>query len=152
MSNFTIVLWWALVFDNSENIPFIGHILKLKLSVTFYSPFLKTIFEYVVWLHNDWVNAFEFRELWGCSSGAGEWWQMTQTYARSTAVMSMIGYIIGLGDRHLDNVLVDLATGEVSVWTECHYWKSDFFSWLLYSLNCKDRYCKFHFVNCLPCN
>lgn len=38
---------------------------------------------------------------------------MTQTYSRSTAVMSMIGYIIGLGDRHLDNVLVDLATGEV---------------------------------------
>ncbi|XP_005098211.1 serine/threonine-protein kinase SMG1 [Aplysia californica] len=53
------------------------------------------------------------KELWCCSSGAGEWWQMTQAYARSTAVMSMIGYIIGLGDRHLDNVLVDLATGEV---------------------------------------
>ncbi len=36
-------------------------------------------------------------------------------YARSTAVMSMIGYIIGLGDRHLDNVLVDLSTGEVNI-------------------------------------
>ena len=38
---------------------------------------------------------------------------MTQSYARSTAVMSMIGYIIGLGDRHLDNMLVDFTTGEV---------------------------------------
>ncbi|XP_076458807.1 serine/threonine-protein kinase SMG1-like [Babylonia areolata] len=53
------------------------------------------------------------KELWCASGGAGEWWQMVQTYSRSTAVMSMIGYIIGLGDRHLDNVLVDLATGEV---------------------------------------
>ena len=55
-----------------------------------------------------------FRELWCSSTSATEWWQMTQTYARSTAVMSMIGYIIGLGDRHLDNMLVDFTTGEVS--------------------------------------
>ncbi|KAL8580399.1 hypothetical protein ACOMHN_020876 [Nucella lapillus] len=53
------------------------------------------------------------KELWCASGGTGEWWQLVQTYSRSTAVMSMIGYIIGLGDRHLDNVLVDLATGEV---------------------------------------
>ena len=54
------------------------------------------------------------RELWCTSTSPNEWWYVTQTYARSTAVMSMIGYIIGLGDRHLDNVLVDLSTGEVS--------------------------------------
>ena len=54
-----------------------------------------------------------YRELW-CSSGSStEWWLVTQTYARSTAVMSIIGYVIGLGDRHLDNVLVDLTSGEV---------------------------------------
>lgn len=59
------------------------------------------------------------RELWCSSTSAAEWWQMTQSYARSTAVMSMIGYIIGLGDRHLDNMLVDFTTGEVRNFS-CH--------------------------------
>lgn len=36
-----------------------------------------------------------------------------KNYSLSVAVMSVIGYIIGLGDRHLDNVLVDVATGEI---------------------------------------
>lgn len=54
------------------------------------------------------------RELWCSSTGCSEWWHVTQTYARSTAVMSMIGYILGLGDRHLDNMLIDSTTGEVS--------------------------------------
>lgn len=38
---------------------------------------------------------------------------LLQKYSQSTAVMSMIGYVIGLGDRHLDNVLIDLESGEV---------------------------------------
>lgn len=53
------------------------------------------------------------KELWCNSINAGEWWQVIRNYSYSVAVMSIIGYIIGLGDRHLDNVLVDLSTGEV---------------------------------------
>ena len=33
-------------------------------------------------------------------------------YCRSTAVMSMVGYILGLGDRHGENILFDSLTGE----------------------------------------
>nr|NVI76398.1 no-on-and-no-off transient C [Cucujiformia] len=53
------------------------------------------------------------KELWCNSISAGDWWNVTKRYSYSVAVMSIIGYIIGLGDRHLDNVLVDLTSGEV---------------------------------------
>lgn len=33
-------------------------------------------------------------------------------YCRSVAVMSMVGYILGLGDRHGENILFDSLTGE----------------------------------------
>ena len=54
------------------------------------------------------------KELWCHSATPGSWWKSIQVYSRSTAVMSMIGYVIGLGDRHLDNLLVNLNTGEVA--------------------------------------
>ena len=54
------------------------------------------------------------KELWCNAATPATWWSVSQTYARSTAVMSIIGYVIGLGDRHLDNVLVALDTGEVA--------------------------------------
>ena len=40
------------------------------------------------------------------------WLMARMAYTRTTAVMSMMGYIIGLGDRHLENINVDTTTGE----------------------------------------
>lgn len=47
------------------------------------------------------------------STSPDEWWYLTENLCRSIAVMSAVGYIIGLGDRHLDNVLLDLHKGEI---------------------------------------
>ncbi|KAJ1553466.1 Serine/threonine-protein kinase smg1, partial [Nowakowskiella sp. JEL0078] len=53
------------------------------------------------------------KAFWSASSTSSMWWEKVQVYSRSLAVMSIIGYVIGLGDRHLDNILVDLSRGEV---------------------------------------
>ncbi|XP_012222718.1 serine-protein kinase ATM isoform X2 [Linepithema humile] len=41
------------------------------------------------------------------------WVERTLTYTRSVATTSMAGYILGLGDRHLSNILIDERTAEV---------------------------------------
>jgi hypothetical protein len=43
--------------------------------------------------------------MWVQSLDASDWWLKTQAFARSAAVTSMVGYVIGLGERHLDNIL-----------------------------------------------
>ena len=42
-----------------------------------------------------------------------DWYLARQEYTRSVAVMSMGGYIMGLGDRHLQNMLISTQTGHV---------------------------------------
>ncbi|CAO3569415.1 unnamed protein product [Mortierella alpina] len=41
-----------------------------------------------------------------------EWFATRLRYTRTTAVMSMVGYIMGLGDRHAENLLFDERTGD----------------------------------------
>lgn len=43
----------------------------------------------------------------------GAWFEARLAYTRSTAANSIIGHIIGLGDRHCSNILVDQQTAEV---------------------------------------
>jgi PI-3-kinase-related kinase SMG-1 len=53
------------------------------------------------------------RELHLTSSSPADYLDTMNTFSRSMATMSMIGYIFGLGDRHLDNILLDVTSGEV---------------------------------------
>jgi ataxia telangiectasia mutated family protein len=42
-----------------------------------------------------------------------EWVNSRLTFTRSMAVNSIVGYILGIGDRHAQNILVDVGTAEV---------------------------------------
>ena len=47
------------------------------------------------------------------SVDANRVWKMRSRYTKSVAVSSIIGYVIGLGDRHSHNILLDTRTAEV---------------------------------------
>lgn len=42
-----------------------------------------------------------------------DWFTRRLAYTRSTAAISMLGHVLGLGDRHGHNILLDAHTGEV---------------------------------------
>ena len=54
-----------------------------------------------------------YRVLWLKSRNSEAWLERRTAYMRSLATSSMAGYILGLGDRHPSNLLLDRKTGEV---------------------------------------
>jgi len=53
------------------------------------------------------------RVLWLQSSNSEIWLSRRTTYCRSLAAMSMVGYILGLGDRHPSNLMIARESGQV---------------------------------------
>ncbi|OMO92217.1 hypothetical protein COLO4_17776 [Corchorus olitorius] len=53
------------------------------------------------------------QELWCASDGFKAFSSKLKRYSGSVAAMSMVGHILGLGDRHLDNILMDFSSGDV---------------------------------------
>lgn len=47
-----------------------------------------------------------------CSS-ARQWYKACCSYASSAAAPSMVGYILGIGDRHVNNILLDNTTAQL---------------------------------------
>mmetsp|Transcript_11561 Transcript_11561/g.42284 ORF Transcript_11561/g.42284 Transcript_11561/m.42284 type:complete len:2481 (+) Transcript_11561:259-7701(+) len=55
-----------------------------------------------------------YKILWLKSRSSESWLERRTNYTRSLAVMSMVGYLLGLGDRHPSNLLVDRLSGRVT--------------------------------------
>jgi serine/threonine-protein kinase mTOR len=51
--------------------------------------------------------------LWWKSTNSEQWLERRTRYTRSLAVMSIVGYILGLGDRHLSNLMLDKLSGRI---------------------------------------
>lgn len=51
--------------------------------------------------------------LWLKSENSEVWIERRTNYTRSLATMSMVGYIIGLGDRHLVNIMMERISGKI---------------------------------------
>ncbi|KAG7401837.1 phosphatidylinositol kinase- protein kinase tor1 [Phytophthora boehmeriae] len=54
-----------------------------------------------------------YRVLWLKSQDSEVWLDRRRNYTRSLAVMSMAGYILGLGDRHPSNLMLDRVSGKM---------------------------------------
>ena len=54
-----------------------------------------------------------YEVLWTKSTNSEEWLERRTKFTRSLAVMSMVGYILGLGDRHPSNLMLDQKSGRV---------------------------------------
>lgn len=54
-----------------------------------------------------------YRVLWLKSINSEHWLERRATFTRSLAVNSMVGHILGLGDRHPSNLMLERKTGKV---------------------------------------
>ena len=51
--------------------------------------------------------------IWLKSSGSESWLMKTQTFCHTASVMSIAGYLLGLGDRHPSNIMINIDTGTI---------------------------------------
>jgi hypothetical protein len=52
-------------------------------------------------------------ELFTSANDAQHWWEIRNRYTASLALTSVASYLLGIGDRHLNNILIVQGTGQV---------------------------------------
>ena len=97
----------------SNTIPNIEHRKMFKLC----SKYESCNFLYKVEIFKDSLKDLPGLELnniiWIKSKNCETWLTRRNNYSRSLAVMSMVGYILGLGDRHPSNLMMSRKTGKI---------------------------------------
>ncbi|AYU78393.1 phosphatidylinositol 3-kinase, putative [Leishmania donovani] len=53
------------------------------------------------------------RAMWHRANTAEQWLDRRTAFTVSLATMSMVGYVLGLGDRHLGNILISMSSGKI---------------------------------------
>ena len=54
-----------------------------------------------------------YNNIWSRAKNCETWLNKRTNYSRSLAVMSIVGYILGLGDRHPSNLMMNRRTGKI---------------------------------------
>jgi serine/threonine-protein kinase mTOR len=99
--------------DNRKILLNIEHRLMLQMAPDYESlPLMHKVevFEYAL---DNTTGQDLYRVLWLKSKNSESWLERRTTYTRSLATNSMVGYILGLGDRHPSNLLLDQITGKI---------------------------------------
>ena len=97
----------------SNTIPNIEHNYLNKLNPRYESSKLLNKVETFLEILNNTKGEELKKIIWAKSKNCESWFFRTTNYSRSLAGMSILGYILGLGDRHLNNLLMSRKNGQI---------------------------------------
>ena len=91
----------------------IEHRLMAKFNPKFDSSLSMTKLEVFKYALYNTLGIDLYKVIWNKSQNAEDWLEKRTNYSRSLAVMSIVGYILGLGDRHPSNIMIDRMSGKI---------------------------------------
>lgn len=101
-----LILWCDFAFAVIQRVPTIVRCYSAVMAIT-----AQSINQYA---DDTFLFFVSTKVLWLKSQNSEAWLERRTCYTRSLAVMSMVGYILGLGDRHPSNLMLDRFTGKVA--------------------------------------
>lgn len=101
-------------YRDSKKVPLnIEHLVMLQMAPDYDSLTLLQKVEVFNYVLDNTQGLDLYNVLWLKSKSSESWLERRTTYTRSLAVMSMAGYILGLGDRHPSNLMMNRVTGKI---------------------------------------